>query len=161
MPEQSSKPRTSFYVPDFAVLDGEQGHRYVIHESHISLALCAWDHTKWTVYAFSKPCPERVLPEGENEDNAASNDGEENDDDDDDVFSTEDILAPDNGAHNLSADQTIWDPRKYFTRTAATWVALVLREYMYLVQTLDANVRAWVSQSINAPEHATKITSEN
>ncbi|KAH7072767.1 hypothetical protein BKA63DRAFT_567359 [Paraphoma chrysanthemicola] len=145
---QSRKPRTSFYVPEFAALDGEQSHRYVIHESHVSLALCAWDHTKWTVYAFFKPCPE-AEPEDEHKNDVASDDGEEDDsdnegeNDDDDLFPTEDILAPDNGAYNLNADQTIWDPRKYFIRIAAIWVALVLREYTYLVQTLDANVKAW------------------
>jgi hypothetical protein len=142
--EHNGKSHTSFCVPKFATTSGgEQEDGYVIHEAHISILLCIWDHSKWVAYMLSRPCPGSTSDE--QDDDEEDTDASE---DEDITAPLEDIFAPDNGLHNLSvADHPIWDPRKYYVRITALWVDVLRREYTHLVETLDMSVKAWVSSS--------------
>jgi hypothetical protein len=146
--ENNGEPHTSFFVPNFADLRGKQDGGYVIHEAQISILLCIWDHSKWVAYAFSRPCPSSTPDESDDQDDDV--DGSEDDAEEcgEILQPTEDIFAPDNGLHNLSGDQAIWDPRMYYLRITAIWVDVLRREYTYLVETLEMSIKAWVSLPI-------------
>jgi hypothetical protein len=142
---QHEEMLSSFFVPNLATQEGDHTSHCIIHEASVSIVLSIWDRSKWVAYAFSKPCPSEDDQEGGEESEDPEYNAEEDDCEDEGAEPAEDIFVPDNGLHNLSADDTIWDPRRYYLCVVAMWIDLVQREYKYLVHTLDANVKAWVS----------------
>jgi hypothetical protein len=150
--DQHHKLPSSFFVPDLAAQEGELNDHCVIQKASISIVLSIWDRSKWVAYAFSRSCPFDEERRGTEKSGGMEDDAEETDYEDEEVEPAEDIFAPDNGLHNMSAEHTIWDPRRYYLCVAAIWIDLVQREYKYLVHTLDANVKARVSPKL-FPSH--------
>jgi hypothetical protein len=155
---QHEKLPTSFLVPDFVAQEGEHSDHCVIQTASISIVLSLWDRSKWVAYGFARLCPfdeeQRISEKSKETEDGAG----EDDCGDEEVEPADDILVPDNGLHNMSAEHTIWDPRRYFLCVAAIWIDLVQREYKYLVHTLDANVKAWVGPKLYSSRKMHRLT---
>jgi hypothetical protein len=146
---QQTERWNNFLVPNFNVPEGEPNGHYIIHEARISIVLCIWDHTKWVAYGFCRPCPDDPEEHSDEEDmDSSEGQAEDVEGQEDDLVPGDDIFAPDNGLLNLRMDNIIWEPRKYFLYIMAVWLEVVCQEYTYLVQTLDANVKTFVSSII-------------
>ena len=138
LPLPASKSRGN-YRPD----------RFLISESHTSIVLSVWDRSNWAGYAFFKGMS--VTDEEESDEEAGGEDDGEGLGDVADELAEEndpkpkrDIFAPDGDSHDMYADDPIHDPRRYFLRITGVWMSFVVREYRYLVEELEAWVKAWV-----------------
>ena len=99
---------------------------YGIHEAQISFVICGSDDGRWVGYAFvdtnfdSEGLGDQVFPyEGVHEDLIAS-DGE------------------------LDANLPIWNPREYFLMICEIRIAQVLKEWEFLVRTVERSIKQYV-----------------
>lgn len=99
-----------------------------IYRGHMTLVICGWSNLQWTGYVFSQA--------------------------DKDNLNTEDIdelkghfLTSEYGFDFNTPPQSIktWDARRYWLRLVAHRIQYVLREWLYLVRTVEEGVEAWVS----------------
>ncbi|EUC36893.1 hypothetical protein COCCADRAFT_33883 [Bipolaris zeicola 26-R-13] len=100
-----------------------------IYRGHMTLVICGWSNLQWTGYVFSQA--------------------------DKDNLNTEDMdelkghfLTSEYGFDFNTPPQSIktWDARRYWLRLVAHRIQYVLREWLYLVRTVEEGVEAWKSQ---------------
>ena len=120
-------------------------HRdFNIYEAHISIVICGWNHTNWTGWAFAKT-DFAVEEREEEEDDETWFNFEECEEKEDEDTMAEDYFASDGVGETLDANVPIWDPRYYFLRILAIRLDIVLREWRYLVQTIEYSIEHPVS----------------
>ncbi|CAN9438234.1 unnamed protein product [Alternaria alternata] len=97
-----------------------------IYQGHMSVVICGWSNLQWTGYAFTK----------------ADNDGLDEEDQEDlkGHFLTS-LYGFDFGLPRGSAN--CWDARRYWLRLVAHRCQYVLREWLYLVRTIEEGVELW------------------
>lgn len=97
-----------------------------IYQGHMSLVVCGWSDLQWTGYAF-------ILDEnGEKE-----------------VVESDELrrhIASQYGFEFTTPSQSAqpWDARRYWLRLVAHRSQHVLREWLYLVRTVEEGVEEWV-----------------
>ncbi|KAL1793160.1 hypothetical protein ACET3X_008142 [Alternaria dauci] len=97
-----------------------------IYQGHMSVVICGWSNFQWTGYAFTKA------------------DNDDLDDEDEDEFRGHfltslygfDFATPQGSAN-------CWDARRYWLRLVAHRCQYVLREWLYLVRTIQEGVDSW------------------
>jgi hypothetical protein len=106
----------------------EDSPNYAIYQAHISVVICGWTNTNWTGYAFVntglKEEPYQEFAEDEQKHDLFAADKEED-------------FASD-------ADLPIWDARRYWLRIVSIRCQLVVREWNYLVNTVEEGVKSRV-----------------
>jgi hypothetical protein len=104
---------------------------FKIHEASISLAICGCDNKRWEAYAF-------VDTENVSDDENLS----------DKIWNVEewalDPIASDESVE-VNANKPIWNPREYFLMILEIKIRQVLKEWQYLVRTVERSVKAYVS----------------
>ncbi|KAF1845932.1 uncharacterized protein K460DRAFT_417114 [Cucurbitaria berberidis CBS 394.84] len=104
-----------------------------IYQAHISIVICGWSDSQWTGYAFAN----QGAKDSPRED-------EEEDDDDEEYVPRRDPFAADNiYDYFMHADVQTWDARRYWLWIVAIRCQLVLKEWLYLVCTIEEGVQAW------------------
>ncbi|KAF2034765.1 hypothetical protein EK21DRAFT_107892 [Setomelanomma holmii] len=95
-----------------------------IYQAHISVVICGWTNTQWTGYAFANTGlePESFEEYGEDE-------------------PKHDLFAADRSEDYVKdTDPPTWDARKYWLEIVGIRCQLVLREWQYLVNTVEDKV---------------------
>jgi hypothetical protein len=105
---------------------------YAISQAHITIVVSGPSNTQWTGYAFSSTGLGRDQDEGEYE-------GDNEDECKSDFFA-----ADRDDDYIIDADIPEWDARKYWLRTVAIRCDLVLKEWLYLVYTIEERLQALV-----------------
>lgn len=113
----------------------EKTCRYVIRESHISIAVCGWSPLKWVCWAFSNTDED---PTTRNEDPAEEFDLQE------DHVAT-DGNGPEDG-RVTDLNQPIWCARSYWLSVVDTRMRIIHSEWICVVKTAKADVDVWVSE---------------
>lgn len=128
---------TSFEIASLSMYCEEHKKtcRYVIRESHISIAVCGWSPSKWVCWAFSNTDED---PTTRNEDPAEEFDLQE------DHVAT-DGNGPENG-RVTDLDQPIWCARSYWLSVVDTRMRIIHTEWICLVKSTKANIDAWISE---------------
>jgi hypothetical protein len=101
---------------------------YKIRQAHISVVLCGWGNTRWTGYAFANTGldAQPALDHDEDEPNM-------------------DYFAADRDDDYIKdADRPIWDAREYWLQIVAIRCQLILKEWVYLVRTIQECTQQWV-----------------
>ena len=105
--------------------DSQNPRHYGIHEAQISFALCGPDDGRWVGYAF-------VDTEFDGEDLTEDN------------FSYEGIHEDPIALDKMDANLPIWDPREYFLMIVEIRMAQVMKEWEYLVRTVERSITRYV-----------------
>ncbi|KAH7355825.1 hypothetical protein BKA66DRAFT_266394 [Pyrenochaeta sp. MPI-SDFR-AT-0127] len=118
---------------------------HLIREAHVSIVICGKDEFKWVGWAFvntpSDPTSEGDKEEGEDE---AEGDEKYEEGEDDDEGPNEDYFATDGeGELVVDANETTWDPRRYWLQIIDSRVKLALKEWEWLVKNVENGVNAW------------------
>ena len=111
---------------------GPSSSRYHVRKANISIVTCGWSNTQWTSYAFANTRPEE---EGD----------EEEEEEDYELFKQDFFAAEDGLDYAMDANRAEWDARRYWLRIVAIRCQLVLKEWQYLVHTIEEGIEAWVS----------------
>jgi len=110
---------------------------YSVFAAHVSIVVCGWDNVHWTAWAFADT-------------RCGSEEDEGDEDEDDELIVKEDYLATDGlDGPTLDADRPIWDPRAYWLRIVAIRMDTVLKEWLYIVHTIEASL----SHSVRISPH--------
>lgn len=112
--------------------------RYAVRESHISIVICGWSHSKWVCWAFSNVDED---PTARNEDPT-----EEPDDCQEDHVAT-DGNGPEDG-RVIDLDDPIWCARSYWLSAVDARMRIIRREWTWLVKSTVSDVNAWVRWSL-------------
>lgn len=116
-----------------------QSCKNVVCESHISIVVCGWSHSKWVCWAFSKTEED---PTKLNEDLT----------EDWDIFQEDHVATDGNGPEDgrtINLEHPIWCARSYWLTAVDTRMRMVHREWKRLVKSTEADVDAWVRQSVS------------
>lgn len=118
---------------DFLSLDTAPGHSSsnIVYQAHISVVVCGWSNNQWTGFAFVNT----GLPELDDEPT-------EEDEPRHDLFAAdrEDDFFKD-------ADMPTWDARKYWLEIVAVRCELILKEWLYLVRSVEEGIESSVRPS--------------
>jgi hypothetical protein len=107
--------------------------QYMIYQAHISVVICGWSNTQWTGYAFTKTGLQDEAAQEYDE-------GEPN----------PDLFAADRDDDYVKdADYPTWDARTYWLQIVAIRCQLILKEWTYLVHTIEERVHALVSHKFH------------
>jgi hypothetical protein len=114
-----------------------------MHEAQISFVLCGSDHQRWVAYAFvdtdfeEDDVPDEIVPDEQIREVSVPLDDELG------VAKVPiwDPIALDGG---LDANLPIWDPRLYFLVILEIRMAQVLREWEFLVRTVERSISRYV-----------------
>lgn len=112
--------------------------KYVIREANVSVVICGWSHSKWVCWALSNTHSD---PTTRNEDPA----------DEDDFFKEDHIATDGNGPADgraINTEEPIWCARRYWLQTVDVRMRIVHREWMWLVRSIEEDVKAWVRSSL-------------
>lgn len=102
---------------------------YKIRQAHISVVLCGWSNTQWTGYAFANTGLDAQPALGHDEDEPNM-----------------DYFAADrDDDHIKDADMPTWDARRYWLQIVAVRCQLILKEWLYLVRTIQERTQQWVT----------------
>lgn len=105
----------------------EEAPRYLIYQSHISVTVCGWSDTQWTGYAFANTGLPLTSFVSQVEDEP-----------------THDLFAADRDDDYIKdADDTTWDARKYWLQVVGIRCELILKEWTYLVRTVEEAITKW------------------
>lgn len=101
---------------------------YSLYREHMTLVICGWSNMQWTGYVFTQADKDNL-----------------NIEDMDELKGN--FLASEYGFDFTAPPQSIltWDARSYWLRLVAHRSQYVLREWLYLVRTVEEGVEAWVS----------------
>jgi hypothetical protein len=102
-------------------------------QAHITVIVSGPSNTEWTGYAFSNTGFEQSPDDSDDEGDDCRLDFFATDTDADDCF--------------IDADIPYWDARSYWLQTVAIRCELVLREWLYLVHTIEERLQALVRQN--------------
>ncbi|KAF2645756.1 hypothetical protein P280DRAFT_545678 [Massarina eburnea CBS 473.64] len=118
-----------------------KAYRHIIHQLHISLIVCGWDHSRWAAYAFTNSTQKQ--DNGNTCDNDDDN-SEASDEEDagDTIEPSEDALAA-NASYVLDANNPIWDPRTYWLVIISEHIRIMVHEWKWLVHHLEEGVNDW------------------
>jgi hypothetical protein len=124
---------TKTSMADLSFLDPRSSSRntprYTIHQAHISVVVCGWSDTQWTGYAFSKT--------GLEDEEAQEYDEHE---------PKPDLFAADRDDDYVKDSEIpTWDARTYWLQIVGIRCQLILKEWMYLLHTVEERVLALVS----------------
>lgn len=102
---------------------------YSLYREHMTLVICGWSNMQWTGYVFTQADKDNL-----------------NIEDMDELKGN--FLASEYGFDFTAPPQSIltWDARSYWLRLVAHRSQYVLREWLYLVRTVEEGVEAWKSQ---------------
>jgi hypothetical protein len=100
---------------------------HAIYQGHMSVVICGWSDLQWTGYAFTK---------------ADNDDLEEEDEDELKGQFLTCLYGFDFGLSPETA--SCWEARRYWLRLIAHRCQHVLREWLYLVHTIEEGVESWV-----------------
>jgi hypothetical protein len=103
-----------------------------IYQGHMSVVICGWSDSQWTGYTFTNTDNDDI-------------DDEELDEMRGHFLTTEygfDFATPRDCAQT-------WDARRYWLRIVAHRCQHVLKEWLYLVHTVEEGVEAWVCTSFD------------
>lgn len=103
--------------------------RFAIEDATVSIVVCGHDHTKWVAWGFSNtPCDPTTFEEQ--------------------CGLEEDFLAADgNGPEEglvVDSNYPEWDPRKYWLRSVDIRVRVALKEWRFMVYSIEHGVQVWV-----------------
>jgi hypothetical protein len=102
--------------------------KYEMYQAHISVVICGWSNTQWTGYAFANTGLENKPFQEQEEDEPIP-----------------DLFAADRDDDFVKdANMPTWDARVYWLQIVATRCQLVLKEWRYLVYTIEEGIETWV-----------------
>jgi hypothetical protein len=108
--------------------------KYRLHKAQVSFVICGVDHSRWVGYAFVK-----------------DDFGSELEDIEDDDFSYEGFHRDPITQGKFDANLPIWDPRAYFLTVLEIWTVQVLKEWTYLVRTVERSINEYVCCEFSLP----------
>jgi hypothetical protein len=120
---------------------GDLSDHFAIYESQTTVVISGCDHSKWFGFAFGSIGPDDPSPD---EDNVDQVDAEQVDVSD--LTPLEDLFATGGSENVFDLRDTIWDPRVYFLSVARIRIDIATQGYEYLVRTIEAGARDWVSR---------------
>lgn len=100
-----------------------------VYQAHISVVVCGWSSNQWTGYAIANT----GLPEEEFE--AQEEYGPKRDP----------FVADRSDDYVKDADAPEWDARRYWLQTVAIRCELILKEWIFLVRSVEEGIERWVS----------------
>jgi hypothetical protein len=103
--------------------------KYTVHQAHISVVVCGWSDTQWTGYAFSRTGLEDEEAQEYDEDEPKP-----------------DLFAADRDDDYIKDSEfPTWDARTYWLEIVGIRCQLILKEWLYLVHTVEERIHALVS----------------
>jgi hypothetical protein len=128
-----------FNSPESSV--GPDHSYWTIHEATTSVVICGASEYEWTGYAFGNG----IQSDNEIFDDITEYEHEQNDE----HMPVTDMFASYGSiCQPLDSTNEEWDPRKYFLRVMKIRTEKVLREWTYLICSLEHGVVKWVSNQI-------------